>query len=108
MDWLEAVDRYLYAVARIGIEDTLAEGCISGAVPSAVASFVSIEPEPAYRCKEEDGGQCEIYRGALTVAGLRYLFEARLFIDGDGAHFIADVPKFEPVEWQAGRRALSG
>jgi len=105
MDWLGAVDRYLYAVARVGIEDVLAEGCISGAVPAAVASFVAIEPELVCRSREEDGGQCELYRGALTIAGLRYHFEARLFIDGDGAHFIADVPRFEPVEWQTGRQA---
>jgi hypothetical protein len=36
-----------------------------------------------------------------TVASVRYTFEVRLFIDSDGSHFVADVPKFEPAEWSA-------
>jgi hypothetical protein len=44
-------------------------------------------------------GDRSVYRGALTVAGVRYTFECRLFINSDGSHFVADVPRFEPVEW---------
>ncbi len=98
-DWLATVDRYLYSVARIGVEEALAEGCVSGRVPEALAGCVGIEPELVHRATEDDGGTTEVHRGALTVAGVRYNFEARLFIDSDGAHFVADVPRFEPVEW---------
>jgi hypothetical protein len=98
-DWLSAVDFYLYSVARIGAEETLAEGCVSGRVPAAVAACVTIERELAHRMVESDGGTSEVYRGALTVTGVRYSFECRLFIDSDGSHFVVDVSRFEPVEW---------
>ena len=98
-DWFATVDRYLYSVARIGAEETLAEGCISGRVPTALAGYVSIEPELVHRTTENDGGATEVHRGTLTVAGVRYSFEARLFIDSDGSHFVADVPRFDPVGW---------
>jgi len=98
-DWLSAVDAYLYSVARIGAEEALAESCVSGRVPTAVAACVTIERELAHRMVENDGGTSEVYRGAMTVAGVRYNFECRLFIDADGSHFIADVQRFEPVEW---------
>ena len=100
-DWLSVVDDYLYSF-RTSAELVLAEGCISGRVPQAAAGCVNIEPELVHRAMEDDGGTSEIYRGVLIVAGVRYNFEARLFIDSDGSHFVADVPKFEPVEWSAG------
>ncbi len=98
-DWLATVDSYLYSVARVGAEETLAEGCISGRVPAALVGCAGIEAELVHRAAEDDGGATEVHRGALTVAGVRYNFEARLFIDSDGAHFVADIPRFEPVEW---------
>ena len=100
-DWLSVVDDYFYSF-RTSAELVLAEGCVSGQVPEAVAGCVAIERELVHRTMEDDGGTSEVYRGVLTVAGVRYNFEARLFIDSDGSHFVADVPKFEPVEWSAG------
>jgi hypothetical protein len=97
-DSLAVVDDYLdYFIT--GVKPVLSEGCVSGLVPEAVDGFVSVERELVHRAREDDGGTTEVYRGVLTVAGVRYNFECRLFIDSDGSHFVADVPKFEPVEW---------
>jgi hypothetical protein len=101
-DWLAPVDDYLYATCRIGLEQVLCDGCLSGRVPEAVAAVASIEPELYHRVTEDDGGASECYRGALTVAGVRYSFEVLLFADADGAYFIANIARFEPVEWSAG------
>jgi hypothetical protein len=38
------------------------------------------------------------------VAGVRYSFEVLLFADADGSYFIANIARFEPVEWQTGIR----
>ena len=100
-DWLAVVDEYLYSL-RTGVEPVLSEGCVSGRVPEAVAGCVSVERELVYRTREDDGGTTEVYRGVLTVTGVRYAFEVRLFIDADGSHFVADVPRFEPTEWTTG------
>jgi hypothetical protein len=100
-DWLSVVDDYLYSF-RTGAELVLAEGCVSGHVPDAVAGTASIERELIHLAREDDGGTTEVYRGTLTVTGVRYAFEARLFIDADGSHFVADIPRFEPVEWSTG------
>jgi hypothetical protein len=100
-DWLSVVDDYLYSF-RTGTELVLAEGCVSGHVPDAVAGTASIERELIHLAREDDGGTTEVYRGTLTVTGVRYAFEARLFIDADGSHFVADIPRFEPVEWSTG------
>jgi hypothetical protein len=90
-DWLAPVDDYLYATCRIGLEQVLCDGCLSGRVPEAVAAVASIEPElHHHRVTEEDGGASEMYRGALTVAGVRY--------------FVASIGRFEPVAWSAGMR----
>jgi len=97
-DWLSVVDDYFYSF-RTDAELVLAEGCISGRITEVVAGCVSIERELAHRIVENDGGTSEVYRGTLTVAGVRYSFECHLFIDSDGSHFVAAVPRFEPVEW---------
>jgi hypothetical protein len=104
MDWLAAVDAYLYAVGGLGVEDALCEACVSGRIPERLAGCVAVERELSQRTAEEDGGASEVYRGALTVAGLRYGFECRLFVDSDGSYFVSDIPRFEPVEWQTGIR----
>ena len=53
---------------------------------------------------EADAGSSEIYLGTLTLAGLRYGFECRLFVDADGSYFVSDIARFEPVEWHTGIR----
>jgi hypothetical protein len=102
VDWLTPVDDYLYSTGRVGLEQVLCDGCLSGRVPPAVAAVASVAPELVNRVSEEDGGAAETYRGALTVAGIRYSFEVLLFADGDGAYFVANIARFEPVEWTAG------
>jgi hypothetical protein len=82
----------------------LCDGYLSGRVPAAVAAVASIEPKLHRRVTEDDGGASECYRGVLTVAGVRYSFEVLLFADGDGAHFVANIARFEPVEGQTGIR----
>jgi hypothetical protein len=104
MDWLGAVDGYLYLVGRIGLEQALCDGCLSGRLPEAVAGVASIEPELIHRAIEEDGGISESYRGAITVAMVRYNFEVQLFADADGSYFVSNVRTFSPVEWSAGMR----
>ena len=74
-DWLSPVDGYLYSVGRVGLEQVLCDGCLSGRVPREVAAVARIEPELHHRVTEDDGGASECYRGALTVAGARYSFE---------------------------------
>jgi hypothetical protein len=103
-DWLSPVDDYLYSTGRVGLEQVLCDGCLSGRVPREVAGVSSVEPKLVQRITEEDGGAAETYRGILTVAGVRYFFEVLLLADLDGAYFIANVARFVPVEWSAGRR----
>ena len=103
-DWLAVVDAYLYTIGSVGVEDALCEACISGHLPEALAGSIEVERELAHRMVEADGGTSEVYRGALTVAGLRYGFECRLFVDADGSYFVSDIARFEPVEWQTGIR----
>jgi hypothetical protein len=86
----------------------LCDGCLSGRVPREVAGNASIELELHHRVTEDDGGASENYRGALTVAGVRYTFEVLLFVYVDGAYFVADIACFEPVEWSAGMRVALG
>jgi hypothetical protein len=69
MDRLEPVDSYLYEVGRIGAEQVICDGCLSGRVPEAVAGCCTIEPELIHRTVEDDGGTAEGYQGALVVAG---------------------------------------
>ncbi len=107
MDWLGAVDGYLYLVARMGLEQVLCDGCLSGRVPEAVAGVASIAPELIHRTVEDDGGTSEAYQGALTVAGVRYKFECLLFADPDGSYFVANIARFEPVEWHTGIQVAS-
>ena len=103
-DWLAAVDAFLYAISGMGAEDALCEACVSGRVPRALAGCIEIERELLQRTTEEDGAASEVYEGALTLSGLRYSFECRLFVDSDGAYFVTDIARFEPVEWQTGVR----
>jgi hypothetical protein len=103
-DWLAVVDAYLYTIGAVGVEDALCEACISGRVPEALAGSIEVERELSHRMAEADGGTSEVYRGALTVTGLRYGFECRLFVDADGSYFVSEIARFEPVEWQTGIR----
>ena len=59
MDWLSAADSYLYLLGRIGIEQDLCDGCLSGRTPAAVSDCASIEPELVRRTVEDDGGTAE-------------------------------------------------
>src|SRR5262249_2221203 len=104
VDWQSPVDGYLYQVGRVGLEQVLCDGCLSGQVPSEVAAVASIEPELHPRATEEDGGASECYRGLLLVTGVRYSFEVLLFADLDGAYFVASIGRSEPVEWSTGMR----
>jgi hypothetical protein len=97
-DWVSAVEHYLYSVGRVGLEQVLCDGCLSGRVPMEVASVASVEPELAQRVVEEDGGAAEIYRAVPTAAGVRYGFEVLLFADLAGACSVANVSRFVPVE----------
>jgi hypothetical protein len=103
-DWLAAADAYLYSISGVGIEETLCDACISGRVRPELAGNLQIESELLQRTSEEDGAGSEFYCGKLTLAGLRYNFECRLFIDSDGTYFVSDIARFEPVEWQTGIR----
>ena len=104
VDWQSPVDGYLYQVGRVGLEQVLCDGCLSGRVPREVAAVAGIESELHHRVAEEDGGASECYRGALVVAGVRYSFEVLLFADVDGAYFVASIGRFEPMEWSARMR----
>jgi hypothetical protein len=99
MDWLSAVDSYLYLLGKMGVEQVLCDGCLSGRVPAAVSDCATIEPELVRKKVEDDGGTAEAYRGTLIVAGVRYSFECELFADAGGAYFVSSIGRFEPVEW---------
>jgi hypothetical protein len=106
-DWLAAVDVYLYSISGGGIEEALCDACISGRVRPALVESLQVESELLQRTYEDDGAVSEFYCGMLSLAGLRYRFECRLFIDADGAYFVSDIARFEPVEWQTGIRVAS-
>ncbi|HLI13105.1 MAG TPA: hypothetical protein VKY65_16045 [Alphaproteobacteria bacterium] len=99
MDWFGTVDEYLYSVGRIGLEQVLCEGCLSGGVPPAVAGYARITRELMSRSLEADGGAHEAYGGTLAIAEVRYQFLCHIFIDADGSHFVSHIAHFEPVEW---------
>jgi hypothetical protein len=99
-DWLAAADAYLYSLGSIGVEDALCDACLSGRVPAALAGSLEIDCAFSQRRAEPDGASSEIYLGTLTLAGLRYGFECRLFVDADGSYFVSDIARFEPVEWR--------
>jgi hypothetical protein len=57
-----------------------------------------MEPKLAQRIAKEDGGAAETYRGTLMVTGVRYAFAVLLFADADGSYFVANLPRFAPVD----------
>jgi hypothetical protein len=70
-DWLSPVDDHLYSPGRVGPEQILCDGCLSGCVPTEVSGVAAVEPELAGRVTEEEGSAAETHRGILTVAGVR-------------------------------------
>jgi hypothetical protein len=47
-----------------------------------------------------------MFEGVLTLDGVRYAWRASMFTDLDGERFVADLSRFEPVDWAAKLRLV--
>src|SRR5438105_165086 len=101
MDHFAAADDFLAANCRIGLEEALCDGCLTGRLGFAVAEFASIAPVLVRSERDDDGGLCATYDGTFAVQAVAYRFRCHVFIDRGGARFLSDVSHFEPVEWSA-------
>lgn len=100
MDAFKAVDAFLIAKYRIGLEEVLCIGCSLGHVPAAVAATAKILPRKLRSETEADGGEYTGYDGVLIVGGCWYRFGCHVFTDTDGLAFLCDLTEFEAVEWK--------
>jgi hypothetical protein len=101
MDHFSAVDDFLAANYRTGLEEALCDGCLTGRLGIVLADVAMITPVLVRSEREDDGGLCATYDGTLTVQGVAYHFRCHVFVDRGGARFLSDVSEFEPVDWQA-------
>jgi len=101
-----AVDAFLTANYRLGLEDVLCDGCLMGRLDIALAEIAKIIPRRIRSEPEEDGGEYATYEGVLILDGIWYRFGCHIFLDAGGLCFLADVTEFEVVEWKV-RLAVS-
>jgi hypothetical protein len=100
MDDFDRVDDFLAASHRIGLEEVLSDGCLTGRVRVFLADVASIAPTMVQSERDDDGGLSATYEGTLTVEGVAYRFRCHVFIDRGGDRFLSDVSEFRAVEWQ--------
>ncbi len=100
-DHFGAVDDFLAANYRTGLEEALCDGCLAGRLSVVLADVAAIAPVLVRSGREDDGGLCNTYEGTLTVQGVAYRFRCHVFVDRGGARFLSDMSAFEPVEWRA-------
>jgi hypothetical protein len=99
MDAFIVVDRFLRNRWRVALEDVLCDGCLTGAVPTALEDDISVIRRCTHVEAHEDGGQSFTFEGVFVLMGVRYGFQCYVFADPDGQHFLAHVAEFEAVEW---------
>ena len=100
MDWLGAVDAYLYLVARMGLEQVLCDGCLIGRLDQRLGAAARVVLRERRVEHEDDGGEIGFYAGLLILDGLWYQFACQIFIDGGGQSFLADLTQFAAIEWK--------
>lgn len=97
-DAFKAVDEFLTANYRIGLEEVLCEGCFTGRLPVILADVAKLAVLPLGRHVDEgDRGMALSYHGTLTVNGLSYRFRCSVFVDRGGERFLSDVAEFAPA-----------
>ena len=94
-----AVDEFLGAHCRSGLEEALRDGCLTGRLSRALADVAAIAATLVDSERERDGGFRGFYEGTLTVRGVAYRFRCQVFVDRGGARFLSDVGEFRAVEW---------
>jgi hypothetical protein len=72
MDDFAAVDDFLAASHRIGLEEVLCDGCLTGWVRLFLTDVASIAPTMVQSERDDDGGLSATYEGTLTVEGVAY------------------------------------
>ena len=100
MSEFKAVDDYLSGTYGLGLEDVLRDGCTMGRPDIRLGDAAKVLPRLMRAVKEEDGGEYVAYEGMLILDGLWYRFGCHIFIDASGLCFLADVTRFEAVEWK--------
>jgi hypothetical protein len=100
MHEFKTVDDYLFAGYGIGLEDVLRDGCTIGRPDIRLAGKAKVLPRLMRAVREDDGGEYVTYEGMLILDGLWYRFGCHIFIDASGLCFLADVTRFEAVEWK--------
>jgi hypothetical protein len=100
MSEFKAVDDYLQGAYSIGLEDVLCDGCTIGRPDIRLGGAAKVLPRLLRSEKEDDGGEYATYEGVLILDGLWYRFGCHIFIDASGLCFLADVMRFEAVEWK--------
>ncbi|HUZ33504.1 MAG TPA: hypothetical protein VMV19_15580 [Xanthobacteraceae bacterium] len=99
MDAFQVVDRFLRNRWRVTLEDALCDGCLSGAVPTALEDDLSVMRRCTHVETHEDGGQSLTFEGAFVLMGVRYRFRCYLFVDPSGQRFLSHIAEFEAIEW---------
>lgn len=107
MDDFGAVNGFLAANYRTGLEEALCDGCLVGRLSIVLADVATITSVLVHSERDDDGGFCNTYEGTLMVQGVAYRFRCHVFMDRSGARFLSDVSEFRPLEWQA-RLAMPG
>jgi hypothetical protein len=107
MDDFDAVDDFLAANYRTGLEEALCDGCLTGRVSAVLADVAAIAATLVHSEREDDGGFCGVYDGTFAVCGVDYHFRCHVFVDRGGARFLSDVSEFRAVDGQA-QCAISG
>jgi hypothetical protein len=101
MDAFRAVDEFLAANYRIGLEEALCGGCLAGRLVITLADVATIAPRLVKSTAEDDGGANYTYEGTLTVSDVSYRFRCHIFLDRGGLCFLSDIAQFEAIEWRA-------
>src|SRR5215469_8202389 len=100
MDDFAAVDDFLAAAYRTGLEEVLCDGCLTGRVRVFLADVASIAATMVQSERDDDGGLSAAYEGTLTIEGIAYRFRCRVFIDPGGDRFLSDVSEFRAIDWR--------
>ena len=103
----DAVDSYLEARFRIGLEQVLLDAT-GGYVTTPAAAIADVVSGRFDSRRHPDGGISEGYAGTLTIEGVTYEFRCWVYLDIDGGRYLSDLSEFSPTGWQASIRLGTG
>jgi hypothetical protein len=99
-DSSDAVDTYLVARFRIGLEQVLLDAS-SGYQSPLLAGNVETVCNQMNRWRYADRGVAYQYQGSMTVKGMFYRCRFWICEDEDGRRHVTDLSEFAPVRWDA-------